>query len=189
MLVRRLDASRVAAAKVLSMLHALASAESSYAHSLAMVARIDMAGEADGASLRRAVRAFAALPAAVADSHVHVRYLPSSFLLPDRSRLPPFLHPRVMLSQRHDCCPVFVGAGCSGGHHGDDAAGGARVPRRVRRRGLRLRALLRQHGGRAPTAEGHLPGAPGGLSRGGRHDAGPPAGPRSAAGGGGSLAH
>jgi len=52
---------------------ALASAEASYALALARVSEIDMRGDADGASLTAALRAFATLPAAVGAQHDHVR--------------------------------------------------------------------------------------------------------------------
>lgn len=73
---RRLDASKVSVQKVLGMLHALANAESTYAHALQRVSNIDLAGEGDGPSLRRLVRSFTALPAAVGAMHGHVRHLP-----------------------------------------------------------------------------------------------------------------
>jgi transposase len=46
------------------------------------VSDIDMRGEADGASLSAALRAFCTLPAAVGAQHDHVRTLPAS-LPPD----------------------------------------------------------------------------------------------------------
>ena len=57
------------------MLQALASAEAAYSHALARVSDIDMRGEADGASLSAALRAFSSLPAAVGAQHDHVRAL------------------------------------------------------------------------------------------------------------------
>jgi len=55
------------------VLQALASAEASYSLALARVSEIDMRGDADGASLTAALRAFATLPAAVGAQHDHVR--------------------------------------------------------------------------------------------------------------------
>ena len=55
------------------MPQALASAEAAYSHALARVSDIDMRGEADGASLSAALRAFTSLPAAVGAQHDHVR--------------------------------------------------------------------------------------------------------------------
>ena len=52
---------------------ALASAEAAYSLALARVSEIDMRGDADGASLTAALRAFATLPAAVGAQHDHVR--------------------------------------------------------------------------------------------------------------------
>lgn len=85
MLHRRLEASKVSVQKVLGMLHALANAESSYAHALQQVSNIDLVGEGDGPSLRRLVRSFAALPASVGAMHAHVRpSLPALLLHPFR---------------------------------------------------------------------------------------------------------
>lgn len=73
LIYKRLDASRVSVQKVLGMLQALSNAESTYAHALQRVSNIDLQGEGDGPSLRRLVRSFAALPAAVGAMHGHVR--------------------------------------------------------------------------------------------------------------------
>ena len=73
LIYQRLDASRLSVQKVLGMLQALSNAESTYAHALQRVSSIELEGDGDGPSLRRLVRSFAALPAAVGAMHGHVR--------------------------------------------------------------------------------------------------------------------
>ena len=62
-----------ASAPLRTVKQALASAEAAYSLALARVSEIDMRGDADGASLTAALRAFASLPAAVGAQHDHVR--------------------------------------------------------------------------------------------------------------------
>jgi hypothetical protein len=72
LLLGRLQSGRAAAERLLSVLQAFASAEAAYGRAMDAVAKISLAGDADGASLRAAVDAFSGLPMAAGAAHAAV---------------------------------------------------------------------------------------------------------------------